>query len=710
MEQPSKRRKIAQNGDTTSCMLKGTKEEADPGTYEPLFVREFREREIRRSRKEQRFYRRQDVKVHTAITTATVEVFHTTGDDGIPTPMMTIGPAPSPEATGQPDSSNPPSSPPLPPNEPAEPVEPDAPVGPVDPAESAEPAEPAEQAEPAEPPPSEEVPEPPPEPEPPVLPDEPTNELLDAPADQPSAEISDQPPDEQLGDSATESEDEPSDAALIAADVSGSDGDGGSSDLDEAVSSSDTNEDSTDEDSDETASVDESSETDTSRDPKTVLLSDDIPTDATLLTTRKLSSLDVTTITEGANNDSVVTFSIGSSTWASLLTIDLDSVTTISDLATSSEPFSDVNISIRTSSPTSRSNTSAGNGISTDGFDETGGLVVVATGSPDTTREESDSDGGDGGSGDTVDTPEVVGGVVGGIAGLAIILLVALLALRWYRNRRQSSQALPGSENENPAGGTASTRPLAEGAFAGSAAGMFKQLSRMNRRSRGTSSTPPMAQRSFERVSGRKLPSAFSPALAANTSPTAAGASTGFGTYSRTQDVSRPVINPTTAGAVGAGTAGTVGAATPLNNNDDGNDNDDDSATSLSDASSYRDGRTDPFVTSGEVTSSGAVVGVGRPSGLEETETIRPSPARTPVIHAASGPPYQQHPHPDALSPPVTPLGQQSAGIGSSGGGLVPSNQTGQSSPRPTRPGGGTLGRSLSSFDGSRSSRFTEDV
>ena len=430
------------------------------------------------------------------------------------------------------------------------------------------------------------------------------------------------------------------------------------------------------------------------------------------------------------DSDTGVTFSDESTTWTSLLTINLDTVMTIdlSATATSTELSDNTEVSINSSSDTSGTTVTTGNGISLpNGFDETGEVVVVATRGPDSAGEESDSDGVDGGSGGSVDTPEVVGGVVGGIAGLAIILLVALFALRWYRNHRQSPQALPGSESENPAPDSRSTRPLAEGTLAGSAAGFLKRLSGVNKTSQGATATPPMAQRSFERVSGRKLPSAFSPALAVNTSSAAAGsgspASAGAGdagaaTYSRTRDVSRPIVNPGII-AAGAGAGGAVGAVAATNDRNDHDDDDEDAATNLSDTSScYRDSRTNPFVSAGGMSSPSTAVGMGQMSGLDETETIRPSPARTPVIHAASGSPFQQHPHPDSLSPPVTPVGQQSAGVGFSGtgasgvgnSGLAQSNRTGQSSPRPTRPGGGTLGRSLPSFDGSRSSRFTEDV
>ncbi|ORY06122.1 hypothetical protein BCR34DRAFT_590681 [Clohesyomyces aquaticus] len=80
----------------------------------------------------------------------------------------------------------------------------------------------------------------------------------------------------------------------------------------------------------------------------------------------------------------------------------------------------------------------------------------------------------------------------------------------------------------------------------------------------------------------------------------------------------------------------------------------------------------------------------GEPSGsgtVGAKERIMPSPARTPVIH-----------HPDD----APPFGASRNGGGST---LSPPH-----TPNPDVPPKGTLGRSHPSHDGSRGSRFTEDV
>ena len=380
------------------------------------------------------------------------------------------------------------------------------------------------------------------------------------------------------------------------------------------------------------------------------------------------------------------------------------------------------------SSPSTRlspSITSAG--VNTFATGTLGGIgnLDLATETAGASADEDDSDGGSGGSDGTLDTPEVVGGVVGGIAGVAVVLLIVLLLLRWYRSRRLTPQELTGSDNGEPPSSFSNTRNLGQRPFAVPAAGMFKRFSPMSWSSRSIPSPPPpMAQRSFERISGRKLPSAFSPALtAADTPPT-----TGLAGASRVDTESHPrpgVVTrrsivppgvPPTAGPTAAAAAART--SPPLNNHDE--DDVDDAATNTSSSSFYRYSRVEPLVTTGHGISSPPRTGVSFGSragaGLDETETIRPSPARTPIIHAANSPfqsppqqQQQQHsPFADTLSPPVTPLGPPATGAGMTGMSQSP-NQT---SPRPSGPGPrpGTLGRSLPSFDGSRSSRFTEDV
>ena len=104
----------------------------------------------------------------------------------------------------------------------------------------------------------------------------------------------------------------------------------------------------------------------------------------------------------------------------------------------------------------------------------------------------------------------IAGGVVGGAAGLAVILLIALILLRWYKRRRQHQhQALPPSSIFSSDQETSSSRGpgMAERAgirpLAGAVPGFFRHQNRSD-------IEPPPSERSFQKVSGRKLPSAFS--------------------------------------------------------------------------------------------------------------------------------------------------------------------------------------------------------
>lgn len=110
----------------------------------------------------------------------------------------------------------------------------------------------------------------------------------------------------------------------------------------------------------------------------------------------------------------------------------------------------------------------------------------------------------------------------------------------------------------------------------------------------------------------------------------------------------------------------------------------------------FAQGRGERYPSSAySVDASGAYIGQATPvpvSRSEEGQTLRPSPARTPTVH---------HPPPLALNRPggLTPGGH--------GAGTASVHDSPPVSPTPQR---GTLGRSHPSFEGSRGSRFTENV
>jgi len=97
----------------------------------------------------------------------------------------------------------------------------------------------------------------------------------------------------------------------------------------------------------------------------------------------------------------------------------------------------------------------------------------------------------------------LAGGIVGGVAGLAVLVLTAMIFLRWYRKRAASMGALTGAEAAGTGGaGGMSERGRTAPVLAPLLGGVFK-----NRKSRAVDDT---GERGFQRISGRKLPSAFS--------------------------------------------------------------------------------------------------------------------------------------------------------------------------------------------------------
>lgn len=219
-----------------------------------------------------------------------------------------------------------------------------------------------------------------------------------------------------------------------------------------------------------------------------------------------------------------------------------------------------------------------------------------------------------------LETPQVVGSVVGSLAGAALILAIILLLLR--RHKRRRGGALQLTDNDR----TDNDRSMREAPPRPARASIIPSafLHRFSGMSRSTAETSLSGgERSFQRVSGRKLPSAFSDGMTSDQ-------------FSR---------------------GGT-----------------------MSESSFYQDDQG-IYGGPGLAKEFGKEIG-DSPKRESGQMSFRPGPARTPMIRNPDDPfsdVYRSH-----LSPPQ--------------------------SPNPMFPPRGTLGRSLPSADGSRSSRFTENV
>ncbi|KAF1936498.1 hypothetical protein EJ02DRAFT_83298 [Clathrospora elynae] len=217
-----------------------------------------------------------------------------------------------------------------------------------------------------------------------------------------------------------------------------------------------------------------------------------------------------------------------------------------------------------------------------------------------------------------LETPQVVGSVVGSLAGAALILAIVLLLLRRHKRKCGGALQLTGDDHTD---NVQSVRQVPTTTFVPAA--FLHRFSGMSGKTALTNSSA--GEPSFQRISGRKLPSAFSEGMTSD-------------------QVSR--------------------------------------GATISGSTFYQDDQG-IYGSPGTIKEFGKEIGdttMARESGQMN---IRPSPARTPVIRHPDDDvdPFTDHNH---LSPPQ--------------------------SPKPEFPARGTLGRSLHSADGSRSSRFTENV
>ncbi|KAK4637657.1 hypothetical protein CLAFUR0_00341 [Fulvia fulva] len=163
------------------------------------------------------------------------------------------------------------------------------------------------------------------------------------------------------------------------------------------------------------------------------------------------------------------------------------------------------------SADSSRSGQSTVTSIATVGIAGAGSGRGSPTNSSPATSSTDSSSNNDNHNDNTPPAGTIAGGVVGGCAGLAVVLLIAMLFVRWYRRKaRTQHQALPPGSMSAPGDDQTMDRNapgMAERAGLRPLVAAIPGL--MRHQNRSTEASEP-SERGFTRVSGRKLPSAFS--------------------------------------------------------------------------------------------------------------------------------------------------------------------------------------------------------
>ena len=255
----------------------------------------------------------------------------------------------------------------------------------------------------------------------------------------------------------------------------------------------------------------------------------------------------------------------------------------------------------------------------------------------------------------------MVGGVVGGLAGLALLLVVVLFLLRWKRRRLQATGQLGGTESEAaPPGTSHSAVPMAQNSAApwGAAAiaPLFRRIRPHSTQTTTTTETAP-SERGFQKLGGRKLESVLvsgGDGYGDNGRGPGAGNLSGSSFYRDSQGTYGGPGSVRSSMNVGPGTPG---------------------------RSAVPSGSYDPTIAS-----SSRDVSQQNPID-KEFVTMRPGPARTPIHSPGFSTPRQT-----ATPPPRA----------------TPEHGYTSSPSQLQRPD--PLGRSHPSFDGSRGSRFAEDL
>ncbi|KAL8714135.1 MAG: hypothetical protein Q9220_001863 [cf. Caloplaca sp. 1 TL-2023] len=329
-----------------------------------------------------------------------------------------------------------------------------------------------------------------------------------------------------------------------------------------------------------------------------------------------------------------------------------------------------------------------------------GGVGGIGEPTSTSSGPSSSSSSAAAGSGDdnTPSTPAVVGGVVGGVAGLALILLVLLYFLRRRKRvgqQRNISPPIPQSASTGPGANTGTMTERSSAAVPLATAGFFRRLRPGSGATASTTETTP-SERGFQNLGGRKLESVL------------ASRGDGYGD-----------IPFGSAGAISApGPASGRGpppGSIPIITAAPGSAPGHSSPESLGGSSFYRDSQgfyggpgpsSSPSQGQGQPApepasnSSSMFVGPGSPPQSpthppppitvqtpEGVPVMRPGPARTPVTTQGGLSPLRGPPRPQRNTPP-------------------PPQIPGTIQERP-RDG---VGRSHPSMDGSRGSRFAENI
>jgi len=141
--------------------------------------------------------------------------------------------------------------------------------------------------------------------------------------------------------------------------------------------------------------------------------------------------------------------------------------------------------------------------------------VVAGPGNPagtGATAPAASSTAGAGSGSETnpsVAAPAVVGGVVGGVAGLTIILVFLLFILRWRRRKMLDRQTRNGDSEMAPPGTAQSTAAMAQSAAPFAETGLVPFFRKLRPHSGQTTATTETtsSERGFQNLGGRKIES-----------------------------------------------------------------------------------------------------------------------------------------------------------------------------------------------------------
>ncbi|KAF2450044.1 hypothetical protein P171DRAFT_350673 [Karstenula rhodostoma CBS 690.94] len=345
-----------------------------------------------------------------------------------------------------------------------------------------------------------------------------------------------------------------------------------------------------------------------------------VPTEAAVDSTTQSAAVDTTTQSAAVDN-TTQSAAVDSTTQSAAVDTTTQSAapetTPVASLSSLSSvgPFPTVSgfnsttsitsLSSVSSSLNSTSSTSSSRSSSTVGGGGAGGFIDPAGTSAASTPTVAPIT--DAGSSRPLETPQVVGTVVGSLAGFALLLWLMLFLVKRHKQKQHGGALqLTGDDQTD----RETSPPMAQNAARTS----FVPPSFLNRfsgASRSTADTSSTGEKSFQRISGRKLPSAFSEGMTSEQFAAGRGEGTLSGSSFYHDD------------------KGWYGGAGVISKD-------------FGDAGFAKE--------IGETSNSGAMGTAAR---------VRPSPAQTPVIHhAADDVPFWGTPPRnggDTLSPPLTP-------------------------------------------------------